>query len=61
MDSIKVVIPEDSANRLLMVQEEQLIRTVLKKHAGHRGKTAKELGIHPTTLWRKMKRYGIDH
>ena len=59
MENIKVIIPEDSANKLLMLQEEQLIRSVLKKHGGHREKTARELGIHPTTLWRKMKRYGI--
>ena len=40
--------------------EVELIREALARHNGHRGKTAAELGIHPSTLWRKMKRYGIS-
>ncbi len=60
MESIKVIIPEDSTNKLLVAQEEQLIRSILRKHGGHRKKTAEELGIHPSTLWRKMKKYGIE-
>lgn len=39
--------------------EARIIRNILKKHNGNRGKTARELGIHVTTLWRKMKRLGI--
>ncbi|HPD61642.1 MAG TPA: helix-turn-helix domain-containing protein [Thermodesulfobacteriota bacterium] len=35
-----------------------LIKT-LKKYHGHRGKAAEELGIHVTTLWRKLKKLGI--
>ncbi|MFP4057787.1 MAG: sigma-54 interaction domain-containing protein [Candidatus Brocadiia bacterium] len=40
--------------------EVRLIREALARHGGHRARTAAELGIHPTTLWRKMKRYGIE-
>jgi transcriptional regulator with PAS, ATPase and Fis domain len=40
--------------------EAVLIRQTLKKYYGHRGRTAKELGIHKTTLWRKIKKYGLD-
>ena len=40
--------------------EARLIRETLARHRGHRGRTAAELGIHPSTLWRKMKRYGIN-
>ena len=40
--------------------EAVLIRETLERHGGHRGRTADELGVHPTTLWRKMKRYGIQ-
>ncbi|MFW6108506.1 MAG: sigma-54 interaction domain-containing protein [bacterium] len=40
--------------------EIRLIRETLARHDGHRAHTAAELGIHPSTLWRKMKRYGID-
>ncbi|NQT85790.1 sigma 54-interacting transcriptional regulator, partial [bacterium] len=40
--------------------EVRLIREALARHEGHRGKTAAELGIDKSTLWRKMKRYGIQ-
>ncbi len=39
--------------------EAAAIRNALSRHGGHRQRTADALGIHPTTLWRKMKRYGI--
>ncbi|MFH0814461.1 MAG: sigma 54-interacting transcriptional regulator [Pseudomonadota bacterium] len=39
--------------------EAQAILDTLKKYHGHRGKAAKELGIHVTTLWRKMEKLGI--
>jgi PAS domain S-box-containing protein len=39
--------------------EAELIRHTLKKYYGHRGRTAKELGIHKTTLWRKIKKYHL--
>ena len=32
----------------------------LRKHGGNRRKTAFELGINKTTLWRKIKKYGIS-
>ena len=40
------------------------IRRCLEKHGGSRSLAAKELGLHRTTLWRKMAKYGIkspDH
>lgn len=39
--------------------EEKTIRDALKNNLGRRSETAKELGIHPSTLWRKMKRLGL--
>lgn len=39
--------------------ERLLIKKTLEKNYGHRGRTAKELGIHKTTLWRKLKKYGL--
>ena len=39
--------------------EARAILNVLRKNAGSRVKTAKELGIDKSTLWRKMKRYGL--
>ena len=40
--------------------EVRLIRETLARHDGHRGRTAAELGIDKSTLWRKMKRYGVE-
>jgi len=39
--------------------EHQLILDALEKTGGHRLKAARELGMERTTLWRKMKKYGI--
>ncbi len=41
-------------------EEVQRILRALKRHNGHRGKTAQALGIDRTTLWRKTKRYGLN-
>jgi transcriptional regulator of acetoin/glycerol metabolism len=40
--------------------EVQRILTVLRRHNGHRSRSARELGINRTTLWRKIKRHGLD-
>ena len=39
--------------------ESGIIREVLKRNVGHRSNAARELGINPSTLWRKMKKLGI--
>jgi transcriptional regulator with PAS, ATPase and Fis domain len=39
--------------------EAEVIQRALKEHRGDRIKTAKELGIGRTTLWRKIRRYGL--
>ncbi len=46
--------PRPSGQRL-KDQEGEIIKKVLEKYRGHRGRAAQELGIHPTTLWRKLK------
>ena len=43
----------------LEAAEAHAIRQVLARHDGHRTRAAEDLGIHKTTLFRKMKRYGI--
>jgi len=48
------------SNNILHHSEVQLIKKTLEKNYGHRGRTAKELGIHKTTLWRKLKKYGLN-
>ena len=45
----------------LVEAEAAAILETLRQHGGHRGKTAKELGIDKTTLWRKMKKYDITY
>jgi PAS domain S-box-containing protein len=37
-------------------QENTLIEQALERHQGNRLAAARELGIHPTTLWRKLKK-----
>ena len=41
--------------RDLRAQEMALIQAALARHGGNRTAAARELGIHPTTLWRKLK------
>ena len=40
--------------------ESKLILSVLEKNNNNKIKSAKELKIHPSTLWRKMKKFGIE-
>jgi transcriptional regulator with PAS, ATPase and Fis domain len=40
--------------------ERSYIREALKRNLWNRTVTAAEMGIHPTTLWRKMKRLNIE-
>ncbi len=55
-------IPEEKPSHQAPLEqaETDAIRLALERNAGSRRATAKELGIHPSTLWRKMKRYGLD-
>ena len=36
------------------------IERVLEECRGHRGEAARVLGIDRTTLWKKLRQYGID-
>lgn len=47
-------------NPFLYSEEAQHIVQVLQRYGGNREKTAKELGISKATLWRRMKKYGIE-
>lgn len=44
----------------IALAEADVIRAALAHNNGHRARTASELGISPTTLWRKIKRYRIS-
>jgi len=50
--------PKQTALPLESAEAETIQRT-LEKYDGNRLKTAQELGIDRTTLWRKMKKYGL--
>lgn len=42
-------------------QEIETIREALERSGGNLSKAARALQVHRTTLWRKIKRFGIDH
>jgi DNA-binding NtrC family response regulator len=48
----------DPLNRA--ADERTRINRALAKHAGNRTKAARDLGMDRTTLWRKLKRYGLN-
>jgi PAS domain S-box-containing protein len=48
-----------SINAYVSKKEKQIILEVLTMHGWHRDKAAKALNIDRTTLWRKIKRYGL--
>jgi DNA-binding NtrC family response regulator len=43
----------------LAQSEADTIRIALSRNHGHQGRTAKQLGISRTTLWRKMSKHGL--
>jgi len=45
---------------LIAQAEAEAIRQALMRNQGSKQKTALEMGLHKTTLWRKMKKLGID-
>ena len=52
-------LPEGEDMSVLDNVERDLILRVLERHRGRTAAAAKELGVHRSTLWRKIKRYGI--
>ena len=51
--------PIEGAQGSLEALEEVAVRRALENHAGNRSQAARELGIHRTTLYQKMRRYGL--
>lgn len=52
-------ISEEQDLAVLERVERDLIASALERNGGNTGAAAKELGIHRSTLWRKMKRYHL--
>ncbi|MGD8915358.1 MAG: sigma 54-interacting transcriptional regulator [Syntrophobacterales bacterium] len=53
-------LPEGEDMSVLDNVERDLIVRALERHRGRTAAAAKELGVHRSTLWRKIKRYGIS-
>ncbi|NIO17124.1 MAG: AAA domain-containing protein, partial [Deltaproteobacteria bacterium] len=52
--------PVDASREVAQFSEREKIARALEKNRWNRGKTARELGVDRTTLWRKMKKYGFS-
>lgn len=62
-DSLYPHIREHGGERQVVVYhspEADRIHELLEKHRGNRAQVAQELGISTTTLWRRMKKYGVE-
>lgn len=56
---VKERISEDGTTVIYQHPEAACLTELLEKHQGNRSEVAKELGISTTTLWRRMKKYGV--
>lgn len=56
---VKERISEDGTIVIYQHPEAARLTELLEKHQGNRSAVAKELGISTTTLWRRMKKYGV--
>lgn len=56
---VKERISEDGTTVIYQHPEATRLTELLEKHQGNRSAVAKELGISTTTLWRRMKKYGV--
>ena len=52
--------PVEDQEAFSQYSEKYRIMEMLKRHNWHRGKTAQELNMDRTTLWRKMKKYELS-
>ncbi len=58
--SLSPGVPGTTLKQKLAWMEKQLITDALEKHRWNRGKAARELGVDPKTLYRKIKQMGIE-
>ena len=54
-----VIADEETTRPAIQSFERQLILETLEKNNGNKVLSAKELGLHRSTLWRKMDKYGL--
>jgi PAS domain S-box-containing protein len=60
LERVKQRITPKSMKEEFNKSESKILEETLVRNLGNRAKTAEELGIDRTTLWRKMKKYGIN-
>ena len=56
------IVDESRTSNGIVVSEQsekEVIAEALQRHQGNRAEVATELGMHRSTLWRKMKTYGL--
>jgi transcriptional regulator with PAS, ATPase and Fis domain len=53
-------LPRGECDLTLEALETIHIREMIRRHSGNRKAAAKGLGIHPSTLFRKIKSLGIE-
>ena len=60
-EPLRPTLPESVAEGVKTLQEleKRFVYDVLHRHQWNREAAAKELGIHKTTLWRKIRQLGI--
>jgi len=51
--------PGETRHLLLAAMEKATIENALRRHSGNRSQAAADLGINPSTLYRKIRAYGI--
>ena len=57
--SKETILREEEVSKPLQTAEAEAILKALERNKGNRLRTARELGINRSTLWRKIRRYGI--
>ena len=61
---VEQILPDilPGTEKVVLYKDKEAVRIaeLLKKHNGNREKVAAELGVSKTTLWRHMKKYGIE-
>jgi DNA-binding NtrC family response regulator len=59
---VDIDIPFSTARSMALTRfEKAYIFEALKRYDGNVSKVARETGINPRTMWRKLKSYGLDH
>jgi PAS domain S-box-containing protein len=60
-DEVLAVCSADVQPALSKASEKDLILDALRRSGGNRARAARELGVHRSTLWRKLKTLGLEH